>query len=72
MMRLSALEIVGIAFSQYSGLIGHRDLESAIQDDSAFLAFMRDRMFARAGSWLVALLDQLNRLIAEIRPYLHE
>ena len=71
-MGLTAPEVIRIASSQNGRLISDGHLQSARENQATFLPLMRDFMFARSGSWLVALLDELDRLVVQVRPNLQE
>jgi len=61
-----APEIIGIACAQNLCLVSDSYFEPAAEEDAALLAFMRDRVLAGAGTWLIALLEQLDRLVVQI------
>ena len=67
MMRLIALEIVGIASAEQARLFADRDLQAACQNNAALLALVDDVMATRAGPRLIALLEHLYGLGRQVR-----
>ena len=67
LMRLAALEIVGIARAQHRRFATDRHLQSPLKNDAALFTLMGQRVFARAGPGLVTLFQQLNGLARKIR-----
>ena len=63
---LMATKIVCISLFQHRRLVTNRYFQSAAQYDAALLTLMCDRMLAGSGTRLIALLHELNCMIAQI------
>ena len=69
-MRSRAVEIIGIALAENRGFFSDSNLEASAENDAAFLAVMGQRMFSSAGTGLVALREQLDGPVGEVRANL--
>ena len=72
LMRLTTLEIIGIALAQDSRLLTHRDFETTAQDNAAFFSLMGNRVLACASPGLISLIDELNSPIRNVCTNLSE
>ncbi len=67
---LVAAKIVGVSLSQHRRLLTNGYFQSAAQYDAALLTLMCYRVPASTRPRLIALLHELNSMIAQIRTYL--
>ena len=65
-MRAAALEIVGIAGSEDPAFTIHGHLESAAENDTAFLAIVNQRDTSGVATRFVTLLQDLERAAEQI------
>ena len=63
---LMATKIVCISLFQHRRLVTNRYFQSTAQYDAALLTLMCNRMLAGTGTRLIALLHELNCMIAQI------
>ncbi len=72
MVRLIAFEIIGVTRREHRRLLGHGHLQPPAKNDAALLALVNNLVPSGTGTGLVALLEQLNGFVPQIRADLQE